>query len=80
MGLGSGLGLGLGVGLWVGVRVRLGLRARVAHLDLLGAAEAEEASALLGAHGGYGEEVDLLRVRARVRPSALVLVGCFGLL
>ena len=57
-----------------------GLRARVAHLDLLGPAEAEEASALLGAHGGYGEEVDLLRVRARVRPSALVLVGCFGLL
>merc|ERR1740130_2347938 len=30
----------------------------LALLDLLGPAEAEEASALLGAHGGYGEEVD----------------------
>merc|ERR1740130_351912 len=30
----------------------------LALLDLLGPAEAEEASTLLGAHGGYGEEVD----------------------
>jgi hypothetical protein len=60
--------LRVGVRVGVRVRVRLGLRAK-AHLDLLGSAEAEEASALLGAHGGNGEETDLLRVRARVRST-----------